>query len=78
MIAGADPGHRGADRLHDARALVAEDSGQRERQAAGGDAQVGVADPGGDHADQHLVRARVGQFYFAQLEARAGGLDDGC
>jgi hypothetical protein len=38
---------------------MAERSGEREGQRADGDAQVGVADPGGDHADEHFVRARV-------------------
>jgi hypothetical protein len=48
---------------------VAEHAGQRERQGAGRDAQVGVAEAGRDDPDQDLVRARLGQVDVGEVKA---------
>lgn len=76
MVARRDAGDGGADGLDDARALVAQDPGQREGQSAARHPQVGVAQAGGDHADQRLVRARRVEDDVAEGEGRAAGLDD--
>ena len=56
MVADLDRADLAADLLDDARRFVAEHGGQRERIAAVGEVHVAMADPGGDGADQHLVR----------------------
>ena len=51
-----------AERLDDARALVAEHRRRVARRVdARGRVEVGVADPAGDQAHQHLARARLGE-----------------
>jgi hypothetical protein len=76
LVAGGDRGDRGADGLDHAGTLVAEDAGQREGQGADRDAEVGVAETGGDDADDHLVGAGLVQLDVGQRERGAGGLDD--
>ena len=67
-----------ADRLHHARALVAE----HRRRVAGRvgarrGVQVGVADAAGDQAHQHLARARLGQIDLLDRERLPELLEDG-
>ena len=72
--------HRGdgrADPLDDAGTLVAEHAGQRERQAARGHAEVGVAQAGRGHPDEDLVGAGLVELDVDQGERGAAGLDDG-
>ena len=69
---GADLGDAGPDLLDDPGALVPADDREPRRQVAVGQVQVGVAQPGGDVADEHLARARAVQVEFRDLER---GLD---
>ncbi len=66
-----------ADRLDDARALVAE---HRRRVAgrvgAGGRVEVGVADAAGDEPDQHLARAGLGEVELLHDERLPELLED--
>ena len=55
VVAGCDLLHRRADGLDDAGALVAEHDRQRHRVHLVPHDEVGVAQPGGDDADEHLV-----------------------
>jgi hypothetical protein len=77
LVTRGDLGDRGADRLDDSGALVAEHAGQREGQVTARDAEVGVADAGGGDPDAHLVRAQVVQRHLGEHEPGTGGLDDG-
>jgi hypothetical protein len=51
--------HAVPDPLHDAGALMAEDSRERRREAPFTDRQIRVADPGGLDLDDDLVRPRL-------------------
>ena len=51
-----------ADLLDDPSAFVAENSGQRERQAAAGDTQVSVTQASRSHPDENLALAKLVQF----------------
>ena len=62
----------GADRLHDAGALVAEHEGQRHLQPAGGHAEVGVADPRSAQGDPHLALAGIAQLHLLDGQGLAG------
>ena len=55
MVARGQPVHAGPDLLDDARSLVASDDRQRERQVAGHEVLVGVAQPGADQPDEDLA-----------------------
>lgn len=57
MVAGRQAAHGRPHALHDARALVAEHHRQREDELALDDLEVGVAEPRGTHAHQHVVGA---------------------
>ena len=77
VVAGLEPGHVRPHFLDDTGALVAEDERQRQGDEAPQGAEVGVADAGGVHLDQHLVGAGLGSVDrldddFARLA------DDGC
>ena len=65
VVAGPDAGYAGADRLHNAGALVAEHAG---KDALGVEAVqgvgVGVADAAGDDAHQHFALLRRHQIQF--------------
>jgi len=69
VVAGLDPADRGADLFDDAGAFESEHAG--ERQPAVGHAQVGAAQPRGDHADEDLVRADLVELHVADRERRA-------
>ncbi len=59
MIAGPHVADAGPDRLHHARALVAEHDGNGEGDRAVDHRQVAVAEPGCGDRHQHLAGARV-------------------
>jgi hypothetical protein len=59
VVADREVGHAVADLLHDASTLMAQDTGQGEGDQALTRAEVGVAEPGGEDADQHLVALRT-------------------
>jgi hypothetical protein len=61
-VAHRDPAHGRADRLHDARALVAADDREPHRGVALRDVIVGVAQARGGEAHAHLVRLRLVQL----------------
>src|SRR6185437_7475295 len=61
VIARRDAGHLWADALDDARALVAEHSGQRLLEDSASHMQVGVADTARRQPYDHLTRLRVVQ-----------------
>src|SRR5436190_12912006 len=71
-VAGLDHRHALADRLHGARALVAEHGGQRDRGLALLEMQVAAAHPGRSHPDQHL--ATLGRVELDGLD-RVGLVD---
>ena len=60
MVPRREVGDLGADRLDDARRLVAEHDRRRGGKHAVGEAQVRVAHAAVPHADAHLARSRVG------------------
>ena len=59
MITRLDGSDGAADLLDDPGSLMAENAGQRERQSAAGDAQVGVTEASGNHLDENLVPAKL-------------------
>ena len=68
VVAGPHGGDAGADLGDDARALVAEDGGERRGHVPRHHVQVRVADAARGHADQHLARARRRELDVADLE----------
>src|SRR5450631_4901771 len=70
--------HGVANPLHDAGPLVPEDRGKRHGIPLVAHDQVGVADAGGDHADQDLVRSEVSDVELLEGEGCALSLRDGC
>jgi hypothetical protein len=66
----------GDDGLTHADTLVAEHARRWERRGADGDAEIGVAQAGGDDADEDLFGARGVELDIGRGEAGAGGLDD--
>jgi hypothetical protein len=73
-VPGGDAPHALTDPLDDPRALVAEHRrGIAGGVRAGGGVEVGVADPAGFQADQHLAGTGFGQVHLAHLE-RSGEL----
>ena len=72
MVTRPHPADPGPDPLHHARALVAEDAGEREGQLAVAHGQIGVADPGGGQPDHDLVRPGLVQGDPLQGEGGAG------
>ena len=65
--------------LHDgAGTLVAEHRGQRERQGAVRDREVGVADARRTELDPHLTGLRVGEIEIHDLERLPDFGGDGC
>jgi hypothetical protein len=71
-------GDGGADGLDDPGSLVPEYSGQRERQSAARDTEVGVAQAAGHDPDEGLVGAGCVELDVGEGEGRAPGLDHGC
>ncbi|CPZ87736.1 Uncharacterised protein [Mycobacteroides abscessus] len=69
MIAGADTGHRLADRRDDSRALVTEDRGNRNLRL---ECQVRMTQAGGMNLDQHLVAAGFVELQLLQGERSRG------
>jgi hypothetical protein len=59
-------------------ALVAEDTGKREREVAAPGGRIGVAHPRGLHPHEDLVPSWVPDFDLAQGELRAALLHQGC
>jgi hypothetical protein len=78
VVAGLDAGDVRADGLDDTGSLVAEDAGQRERQAAARRPEVRVAQARGHDSDQGLVGAGLVELHVGEGEGRASGLDHGC
>ncbi len=76
-VARLDLGHRGAHRLHHARALVAEHGRQGQGQVLVAHRQVGVAEADAVDAHQDLVGARRIQFDRLQGEVLVGRMGDG-
>jgi hypothetical protein len=72
VVADLDPPHLGADRLDHAGALMAHDGREHLRRQHRRDGQVGVAQAGRHHPDQHLVRPRVVDLDLGEHELVAG------
>ena len=77
MIARLHGAHFGAHLLDHAGALVPQHGGQRIGVGAFHEMQVGVADAGGDGADQNLVRAGLADLHVFDLEGLAHFAQDG-
>lgn len=59
MVADLHRPHVAADCLHDSGGLLAQHGGNRDREAAVGHVQAGVANAGGRCPDEHFLRARL-------------------
>jgi hypothetical protein len=77
MVAGLHGRHGRTDPLNDTGTLVPEHAGQRERQPAAGDGEVGVAEAGGDHANEDFVCPQFVKVDVGQSERSATRFDDG-
>ena len=69
MVPRGDAGHAGADCLHDAGAFMAQHHGQGHRHGAVEHRQVGMANAGRGHLDQHFAGA--GRFQREVFDAQA-------
>ena len=79
VVAGRDRAHTLADRLDDPSPFVTEHGWRiAGRVGARGRVQIGVADPAGDEADEHLPCPRLGQVELLHLERLAEPLEHGC
>ena len=70
VVAGLHLAYSGADLFHHPGALMAENGRHRRGQMPGHHHQIGVADPGGDDADQDFTGA--GLFELQRLDAEVG------
>ena len=77
MIAGFQPLDARADRLHDARRLVAVDRRQFSAPSPVHVKDVAVADRAGGRLDEDLARARLGELDRLHGQGRAEGAADG-
>ena len=64
-------------RFDDAGALVARNDRQQHRGRASQD-RVGVADPGADDSDEHLIVGDLGEFDRLDRVGLVGGAENGC
>jgi hypothetical protein len=78
VIADGHVGDAVTDGLDDAGALVAQHDRQWHRHIAAQERQVRVADPGRDHADQHLAGTRAAGGVDLLDGEFTGGADDCC
>jgi hypothetical protein len=85
VVADREVGHVSADLLDYTRALVAQHAGQGEGDEPLAGTEVGVAEPGGDDAHEHLVALRAFDLDLFEHERfvvggqhRCGGGRHGC
>lgn len=78
LVAGAHAAHRLAHRLDDAGSLVPEHHGRRPAELALDLVEVRAADPDRGHADEHLVRPRLGEIDLGDLERFAHAVKECC
>ncbi len=71
MVADREPGDAVADLLDDARPLVPADDGVADRDVAGAQVVVGVAQPRGGELDQDLTGLRLVKVELDDLEVLA-------
>ena len=71
MVADGQPGHPDANLLDDAGPLVAADDRVPDRDVAGAQVVVGVAQPGGGEPDKHLAGLRLVEVELDDLERLA-------
>src|ERR1700739_751480 len=77
VVAWRDVAYRRANGLHDARPLVAQDHGQRDRVVLVAHVRVGLTDTSGDDPHEHLVGPRSRDADRSHPERTAFLLDDG-
>src|SRR5580704_2403214 len=77
MVAWRERAHGGAHRVHDARALMAEDTRIGIGVMAVAAVQIGLAHAARDHLDDHLVGPRIAQFDRADPKRPRSFADDG-
>ena len=77
VVAGFQARDGGADRLDDARRLVAVDGWQIAAPGAVAEENIAVADRAGARPDQNLARARLGEFDRLNRQRSAKGAADG-